>query len=84
MLIRIHEVIWTFPTEVLGVGSTPSNRYFWSLRLGITNFRKDYFSSAEMVFHREATRAQRDHVCSHKKEIVNHSVLIFQPSEEVR
>ena len=65
--------------------SIQTRQYIYFLHVPLlTNFRKDDLSSAEMVFHREATRAQRDHVCSHKKEIVNHSVLIFQPSEEVR
>ena len=48
-----------------------------------TQFPQDDLSSAEIVFHREAARAQRDHVfCSHKKDSADHSVLIFQPSRK--
>ena len=48
-----------------------------------TQFPQDDLSSAEIVFHREAARAQRDHVfCIHKKESAEHSVLIFQPSKK--
>ena len=50
---------------------------------GNTQFPQDDLSSAEIVFHREAARAQRDHVfCSHKKDSADHSVLIFQPSKK--
>ena len=48
-----------------------------------TQFPQDDISSAEIVFHREAARAQRYHVfCIHKKESAEHSVLIFQPSRK--
>ena len=48
-----------------------------------TQFPQDDLSSAEIVFHREAARAQRDHVfCSHKKDSADHSVLIFQPPKK--
>ena len=50
---------------------------------GNTQFPQDDLSSAEIVFPREAARAQRDHVfCIHKKDSEDHSVLIFQPPKE--
>ena len=55
------------------------------MNISITNtqFPQDDISSAEIVFHREAARAQRYHVfCIHKKESAEHSVLIFQPSRK--
>ena len=48
-----------------------------------TQFPQDDLLSAEIVFPREAARAQRDHVfCIHKKDSADHSVLIFQPPKE--
>ena len=48
-----------------------------------TQFPQDDLSSAEIVFPREAARAQRDHVfCIHKKDSADHSVLIFQPPKK--
>ena len=71
---------------LLGNASRPvwSISYFHSYAFDKnTQFPQDDLSSAEIVFHREAARAQRDHVfCSHKKDSVDHSVLIFQPPKK--